>query len=182
MICSMRRSTALLLAIALLVAACGESTPSASAGSVSASVTQGRFSMTFTVERSTVRARDEVAGQASVSILAPVAATVTGSGNLVAYEFTEIGGAGRHVVPVFDLSCVPHQVTSGSPTVLPIIKTGAVVEGPDAAWYRDFLTNPVVQLPAGDWDITAIAQFFDGRDCTGQRLDMRATVRVHVIG
>lgn len=179
MISAMRRPTVLLL-IAVLVGACGESTPSASAAPASASVTQGRFSLTFTIDRSTVRARDEIVGRASVALLAPGAATVTGPGTFVGFEFAEVGGNGRRVVPVFDGVCAPHQVTSGSPTVLPIMKTGAVVEGPDAAWYRDFLTDPAVKLPAGDWDITAIAQFFDGRSCAGQRIDMRATVRVHV--
>lgn len=176
----MRRSPAILLVVAVLVSACGESAPKASPVPASASVTQGRFSLTFTIDRSTVRAREEIVGRASVGLLAPGAATVTGPGTFVGFEFTEIGGNGRHVEPVWDGVCGPHQVTSGSPTVLPIIKSGAVVDGPDAAWYRDFLTDPVVKLPAGDWDITAIAQFFDGRGCAGQRIDMRAAVRVHV--
>lgn len=185
MISPMRRSSAVQLVVALLVvaslvAACGGSAPSASAGPASASVTQGRFTLTFTIERTNVRARDEIVGRASVALLAPGAATVTGAGTFIGYEFTEVGGKGRHVEPGFDLACAPHQVTSGSPTELPIIKSGAVVEGPDAAWYRDFLADPVVKLPAGDWDVTAIAQFFDGRSCAGQHLDMRATVRVHV--
>jgi hypothetical protein len=185
MISPMRRLPAVhflvaLLVVASLVAACGESAPSASAGPASASVTQGRFTLTFTLERATVRARDEIVGHASVALLAPGAATVTGAGTFVGYEFTEVGGKARHVEPVFDLTCAPHQVTSGSPTELPIIKSGAWVDGPDAAWYRDFFADPAVKLPAGDWDITAIAQFYDGRSCAGQHLDMRATVRVHV--
>jgi hypothetical protein len=168
------------LVLALVLVGCGSGDTPSPAGPATSSVTQGRFTLSFTVAESSVRSRDEITGTAQLALVAPGGATFSGPGTLIGFEFSEVGGNRRHVVPVFDEVCAPHRVTSTSPLQSPIVKSGAVVEGPDAAWYRQFLTDPTVTLPAGDWDITATAGFFDGQNCTGQRLDMRATVRVHV--
>ena len=164
----------------LVAAGCGSDPSSSPAGPASASDTQGRFTLTFTVTQSSVRSSDQITGTARLALLTPGGVTFSGPDTLIGFEFSEVGGSRRHVVPVFDAVCAPHRVTSTSSLDSPIVKSGAVVEGPDANWYRQFLSDPVVKLPAGDWDITALAGFFDGQSCTGQRLDMRATVRVHV--
>jgi hypothetical protein len=55
------------------------------------------------------------------------------------------------------------------------------VEGDaNAAFVRAFLEGEGTHLPAGTWDITAIAGFVDGRACSGQPHKTRATVRVTV--
>lgn len=179
MIPPMARLLTLVLALVLVGCGSGDATPSA-AGPATSSVTQGRFTLSFTVAQSSVRSRDEITGTAQLALIAPGGATFSGPGTLIGFEFSEVGGNRRHVVPVFDADCSPHRVTSTSPLDSPIVKTGSVVEGPDAAWYRQFLADQAVKLPAGDWDIAATASFFDGQSCTGQHLDMRATVRVHV--
>lgn len=169
------------IVLALVLAACGSGGPTPSpAGPASSSVTQGRFTLSFTVAQSTVGSRDEITGTAKLALIAPGGATFSGSGTLIGFEFSEIGGNHRHVVPLFDLACSPHRVTGNTPLTSPIVKSGSVVEGPDADWYRKFLADSAVTLPAGDWDIAATAAFFDGQNCTGQHLDMRASVRVHV--
>lgn len=168
------------LALAAILAACGSSTPDATGAPAAASTTQGRFALSFAVERATVGREEAIAAAATLTLLAPGGATFSGSNTLVGFEFAEVGGKGRHVVPVSDDVCAPHRLTTKTPVVVPIAKSGAVVEGPDADWYRSFLTDPLVHLPAGDWDITALAQFHDGQACTGQKIDMRVTVRVHV--
>jgi hypothetical protein len=172
----------LLVVLAALVVGCGPSPESIGSPSpASTTVTQGRFVLSFTIAQATVRSRDEISGTARLSLLGPGGATITGSGSLFMFEFSEVGGNGRHVVPVNDAVCAPHRVTSTTPLDSPILKSGGVLPGPDSQWYLEFLRGPKVQLPAGDWDITSIALFYDGRDCAGQYLDMRATVRVHVI-
>ncbi|MBI2781204.1 MAG: hypothetical protein HYX55_05355 [Chloroflexi bacterium] len=168
------------LALVAVLAACGGDAPTATAGPAAASTTQGRFALSFAIERSTVSQSAAIAGAATLTLLAPGGATFSGSSTLVGFEFAEVGGKARHVVPVWDDVCAPHRLTTNTPIVVPIAKSGTVVEGPDAAWYRTFLTDPLVHLPSGDWDITALAQFFDGQNCVGQKLDMRVTVRVHV--
>lgn len=175
-----RRSAALLLV--LLVSACGnQSTPLGSPNPISTTTTQGRFVMVFTIDRTTVHPTDAISGATSLTLLTPGAATVTGSSNLAIFEFTEVGGSGRHVVPIRPSDCAPQQVASREPLVTPIAKSGSVPAGPDADWYTQFFADPVVHLPKGDWDITAIADFFDGQGCSGAHYDLQATVRVHVI-
>jgi hypothetical protein len=172
------------LIFALLLAACGprQTTPAdVTPDPASTTTTQGRFAASFTIDRVTVRPGDEVRGSATLSLLTPGGATITGSSDLFAFEFTEVGGEGRHVIPVRVSDCGTQLVTSTAPIVTQILKSGAVVDGPNADWYRQFLQDPVVHLPKGEWDVTASAMFFDGQACTGQNLDMRATIRVHVI-
>jgi hypothetical protein len=175
---AMARRLALLLA--LIVAGCGAGASASPAGPATGTVTQGRFTLTFTVDQSSVRSHDDVTGTARLALIAPGGATFSGPSTLIGFEFSEVAGTHRHVVPAVDTDCAPHRVTVNTPIDSPIAKTGSVVEGPDADWYRRFLADAGVKLPAGDWDITASAAFFDGQNCTGQRLDMRATVRVHV--
>jgi hypothetical protein len=175
-----RRSAALLLV--LLVSACGnQATPLGSPDPISTTTTQGRFVLVFTIDRTTVHPTDAISGASKVMLLTPGAATVTGSSNLVVFEFTEVGGSGRDVVPIRSSDCQPQQVASKEPLVTPITKSGTVPAGPDADWYTQFLADPVVHLPKGDWDITAIADFYDGLGCSGAHYDLQATVRVHVI-
>jgi hypothetical protein len=177
----MRRS--LVLLIALVVGACGGGgTPLGTPDPATSTVTQGRFALAFAIERGTVRPTDVVVGAATLTLLTPGGATVTGSSDMVTFEFAEVGGAGRDVVPAAPSDCAPHVVTSSGGVVTPIAKSGAVVDGPNADWYRQFLQDPLVHLPAGDWDITAIATFIDGKGCSGAPYDLRATVRVHVTG
>jgi hypothetical protein len=174
-----RRSLALV--IAFVVGACGGgSTPLGTPDPATATTIQGKFALALSVDRATVHPSDTVAGTATLTLLSPGSATVTGSSVMVGFEFAEVGGAGRDVVPAAPLDCAVHFVASGGGIVTPIAKTGAVVDGPNADWYRRFLADPVVHLPGGDWDITAIATFFDGRGCAGQPYDLRTTVRVHV--
>ncbi|MEO5704183.1 MAG: hypothetical protein ABIZ52_06335 [Candidatus Limnocylindrales bacterium] len=168
-----------ILVLALILGACG-SAPAATSAPVAASSTSGKFVLSFTIERGTVRPKDAIVGTATLSLRAPGGATITGSGTLFGFEFSEIGGSHRHVQPVSDGVCAPHRLTSTSPLSSEILKTGAVIEGPDAAWYREFLSGPGVLLPTGDWDITVTSTFFDGEACAGQKVDMRTTVRVHV--
>lgn len=178
-----RRGFGLVLAFALL--GCGPSDvtpPEVSPDPATASMTAGRFVLDFTIDRATVRPRDNVTGLARLSLLGPVGVTVTGSSTTFGFEFFEVGGAHRHVVPVFDADCAPHRLTPNGPLETKILKTGSVPAGdPNAAWYRDFLTGQVVNLPVGEWDVTVSTSFFDGQGCAGPPVDLRATVRVHVI-
>jgi hypothetical protein len=177
----MRRSVAFVLALA--VGACGGgSAPLGTPDPATTTTTQGGFALAFTIDRATVHPGDAVGGSATLTLLTPGNATVTGSTDIVAFEFAEVGGAGRDVVPASPSDCAVHFVTSSGGVVTPMAKSGAVVDGPNADWYRQFLADPLVHLPAGDWDITAIATFFDGRNCVGQPYDLRTTVRVHVTG
>lgn len=172
----------LVLVLALIVSACGGSSALGTPDPATSTVTQGKFALTFTIDRATVHPTDSVTGAATLTLLAPGTDTFSGPSALVNFEFAEVGGAGRDVVPVIAQDCTVHAVASQEGIVTQIAKSGSVVDGPNADWYRQFLADPLVHLPAGDWDITAIAGFVDGRGCSGQSYDMRVTIRVHVIG
>jgi hypothetical protein len=176
---SMKRAAILLLA--LILAACGSAPVASTFVPVTASSTSGKFVLSFSIERGTVRPNEAIVGIATLSLLGPGGATITGSGTLFGFEFSEIGGSGRHVEPVNDAVCAPHRLTSTSPLSSEILKSGAILDGPNAAWYREFLTDPLVHLPKGDWDITVTSTFFDAEGCSGPKFDLRTTVRVHVI-
>ena len=76
---------------------------------------------------------------------------------------------------------VPYWNGATYRRILRSILLGAVVDGPNADWYRQFLQDPSVHLPTGEWDLTASTAFFDGQGCSGPRFDMQVTVRVHVL-
>ncbi|HEX7950543.1 MAG TPA: hypothetical protein VF494_09355, partial [Candidatus Limnocylindrales bacterium] len=105
---------------------------------------------------------------------------VAGNGP-IEFIFREVDGD-RNIGPAWDTVCASAQLGADSPIVRSIRKSGGYSDDqPDAAFYRSFFADPLVRLPAGDWDITAIAEFMDGRDCriAGQ-VSMQATIRVHI--
>src|ERR1041385_9269975 len=127
----------LALVLACLVAACGggQTTPNSTPVPATSTSAQGRFLLTFTIDRTTVVPTDAVTGTASVTLLQPGSATITGSSTVILFEFQEVGGAGRVVIPARTAECAVQVVAEGG-IVSPIVKSGAVPDGPDADWYR----------------------------------------------
>jgi len=171
----------------LVVSGCGpgDTTPAdVTPDPQSTSVNAGRFQLAFTVDRTTLRSGDDITGTAELRMLVPgVSGAISGPGDTIAFEFVEIGGQNRRVLPAIDTGCSPHQLGSDTPTTTELYKSGAPEPGdPNAGWVTDFLRGSDIHLPAGDWDITAVATFVDGRQCQGQQLAMRATIRVRVTG
>jgi hypothetical protein len=63
----------------------------------------------------------------------------------------------------------------------PIFKSGGYSgDAPPSDFNRSFLEDRVVRLPAGDWTITAVANFVDGEGCSGASYTLKAAVLVHV--
>ena len=179
----MRRGILLVLVPALFVAACGSATSEGTPDPQTATVVDGRFELRFTVDRVTLKPEDDITGTAELRMNAGGSGALSGSSQLFGFEFAEVGGEHRIVTPVYTADCAPHQVGSDSPLTTPIVKSGGTVgDGPNDAFVRDFLEGRAIHLPAGQWDITAIAGFIDGRSCSGQPHTIRATVRVTVAG
>jgi hypothetical protein len=169
----------MLLALMALVAACGPSTvthadvtPDPASGSKIA----GRYLLTFTIDRTTLRTGDNITGSASLSLIAGGSGAFSGSSDAVTFAFVEVGGQNRAVTPVYPADCAPHQIGKDSALTTPIFKSGASNGG----FAAEFLRGDDIHLPAGEWDITATTDFFDGRSCTGQRHMINLTIRVHV--
>ena len=172
--------------IALVAAGCG--TANTTAADVTpdprtATALDGRFEVRFTVDRTTLRPGDNITGRAELWLKAGGSGVLSGSSDLFGFEFVEVGGQQRAVAPVLSTDCSPHQVGADDPLTSPIVKSGGVVDGnPNAAFVRQFLEGAEIHLPAGQWDITAVAGFVDGRACSGLHHAIRATVRVTVNG
>ncbi len=170
--------------LVLLVAACGPGTTTAAdvtPDPQTATAIAGRFEVRFTVDRTTLRTGDNVSGTAELWLKAGGSGMLSGSSDLFSFEFVEVGGQNRVVLPVVSSDCSPHQVGADRPLTSPIMKSGGVPDGnANADFVRQFLAGPEIHLPTGTWDITAVAGFVDGRACAGMGHAIRATVRVTV--
>jgi hypothetical protein len=173
------------MALALGAAACGPGTTTpadVTPDPQTVSTVDGRFELRFTVDRATLRSGDNITGTAELWMRAGSTGALSGSSELFGFEFAEVGGQHRGVTPVFPSDCSPHQVGSDAPLTSPIVKSGATGGGANDPFITEFLRGREVHLPAGDWDITAIAGFHEGRSCSGLLHSVRATVRVRVNG
>lgn len=147
-----------------------------------ASAIDGRFEVRLTVNRTTLKPGDNVAGTAELWLKAGGSGVLSGSSQLFSFEFVEVGGQQRSVVPVLDSDCSPHQLGTETPLTSPIYKSGAPGDGANGDFVRQFLQGDTINLPAGTWDITAVAGFSEGRSCGGLPHRIRSTVRVTVNG
>ena len=173
-----------LLALAAAVVACGPATTTpadVTPDPQTVTTLDGRFEVRFTVTRTTLRTGDNIAGTAELWLKAGGSGVLSGSSDLFGFEFAEVGGQNRVVVPVVSGDCSPHQVGSDRPLTSPIVKSGGVPAGnANADFVRQFLEGPEIHLPVGTWDISAVAGFVDGRACSGLPHSIRAMVRVTV--
>lgn len=175
----------LLVVLLLAAAGCGSSGPTippeAPRGPVTETAIDGRFQVSFTIDRGVVESDEAITGTAKLELAVPGGVTLTGSDQLFGFDFLEVGGEGRQVAPVRGLGCASHRLTGNTPIVSPIVKTGGGTGGgPHDAFITDFLKGPDVVLPKGTWDISAIAFFIDGQACQGAQHMVAATVRVYV--
>jgi hypothetical protein len=175
-----------LAVLGALVVACGgqpaqPTEPSQPEGPVRAVDTQAPFQLVFSLPSTTFTAGEAIEGEAMLSLTAPGAVELGGSGGgLLGFEFREVGGR-RHIEPAWMADCVPHRLADDRPIVSGITKSGGFsADDPEAAFYRAFFADPLVRLPAGEWEISAIASIVEGADCSGPAGSLRASIRVTV--
>ena len=178
----MRRLVA--IAVLVVVAGCAPAATPTSSPSPAAE-TDGLFRLELALPRHDWRVEDAITGTATLSYTGATLTTIYGSGSgVIVFAYAEVGGT-RRVDPVWTADCGPHSLGPAAPITADLSKSGGVSgTEPDAAFLRTFLlTDPeVIRLPAGTWDITAVAQFLDGADCSGGSHAMKATVRITVGG
>jgi hypothetical protein len=175
------------LAFGLVLGACAGPTPPSSAASLpagpaqSASDIQGPFRLTFELPRTTFRAGEAIEGRAALGVIggAAVAFGSSGGGPFV-FSFAEINGR-RSMGGAMTADCAPYRLEPVRPMTSGITKSGGFSnDDPEAAFYRAFLSNPIVSLPAGDWRITAGASLVEGEGCSGASRNLAAPIVVHV--
>jgi hypothetical protein len=190
----------LMVALALLLAACGGPVPTPGAspdalpgataplpsdppsgGEPQASDTSGPFQLTFVLPRTTWSSEEAITGKAVLSLTEGRATAISGPGRgLLAFAFREVGGT-HEMGPGWTMDCASHPLAAGQPIESGITKSGGFTdEQPDAGFYRSFFWDPLVHLPAGTWDITATTEFSEGAGCSGARHALSATIRVLV--
>jgi hypothetical protein len=143
---------------------------------------QGLYSLVFELPQTDWHTTDSITGTATLSFLGAARLDyVAWGGQPLLFSFDEVGGS-RHVIGTyFSNNCPGNHLDPGKPFSSPIVRSGSyTTNGPDSDFYRSFLHDPLLHLPAGDWTITAVASFAEGDGCSDIRQMLKAAVTVHV--
>ena len=152
-----------------------------SGGCPSSLSTEGVYKLELVLPHLSWKVGEPISGTAILSVTNSLPTKVAGAAELIAFAFDEVGGT-RHVAPAWDQSCVQYPLDPATPRTVALGKSG-VIEGtePDVDFLRSFFADPQIHLPAGTWDVTAIASFSEG-GCGAPTHTIEATVRIHVTG
>lgn len=83
--------------------------------------------------------------------------------------------------PGWDEPCVRHELQRREPLGVPYEKSAAWSDDdPDGVFYRDWVQDPELRLPAGTWLITAYSEFAVGSDCAGPLVSLQASLLIVV--
>ena len=64
--------------------------------------------------------------------------------------------------------CRPHELAPGEPMRRPFAKSGSwSADDPSAEFYEAYFRDPLLRLPPGRWEITAVTGFTAGGDDCG---------------
>lgn len=84
--------------------------------------------------------------------------------------------------PVQTLDCTRYAIDVDTPIVSDIRKSGAFDgDDPNHDFYIRWFHDPELHLPPGEWQIRAIAEFYEGTECEGAHRAMGATVELQVV-
>lgn len=140
--------------------------PAAAPGPVTVSVTRDGYRLVLTMPTTTVPGSEPVTGEAVLTTVDGREADIAGSGGgVIGFAYREIGGT-RSMDGPMTADCAPHRIPAGAGLHRALYPSAAWTEDdPNAAFYRAFTQNPEIRLPAGAWQITAVAVFM-GAGCT----------------
>lgn len=173
----------LLVALLLVLAACGPSPtalPSGQAEAVIAFEEQGLFRLELELPKATYAAREPIEGIARLRFAGPGVVEVAGSGSgLIGFTLFDVErnrGLGYSMTG----DCASYDLDAAKPHTVALVKSGAFERNnPEHAWIEAFLSDPVYRLPAGTYDIGADASFL-GSGCEQPTTELSASVRITV--
>jgi hypothetical protein len=178
------------LALSLVLGGCSGNAPTTSPAPTSPTVAvpiraetvQGRYRLSFELPRSTWKAGEPIDGVATLALVNGPGVDLGGSaGGLFVFDFAAVDGS-HHVQPGADAACAPYRLEQERPMSSSIKKSGGFSpDEPDAPFYRAFFRDPIVRLPAGEWRITAIVWFVEGRGCAGQSRTIQVPLTAHIV-
>jgi hypothetical protein len=144
-----------------------------------ASTTDGSFKLELTLPHLAWKTGDPIGGSADLELTGSEPATISGPAEIIAFAYAEVGGT-REVEPIWDQSCKVVPLDPATPLRVALSKSGAVTAtGGDAVFQSLFLADPEIRLPAGTWDISAIAMFSEA-GCAGPTRTIRTTLQITV--
>ncbi len=163
------------LALGLLLVACTEAEPSnpPSTGPheaqppVEARTHDEVFELVLRLPRLVWTEGEPIEAEATLTYRGPQPALrVFGSGSgLVLFALAQVDGV-LQVGPAATADCVPRILERGVPLVVPYEKSGGFsATDPNAAWYRAFFADPLLRLPEGRWELSALAEGYTGAGC-----------------
>ena len=181
----MRQLLAPTLGCLVALAACSSApfgpTPAPSVPGAHTADLQAPYLLTLELPTATWKADQPITGLATLVLVQGNGVDLGGSGGgLLFFEYASVDGA-HHVEGAMTADCRAYRLEPGAPMTAPLSRSGGFYpEQPDFEFNRAFLTAPDVRLPAGDWKISAVADFVEGQGCSGASRTIRATVTIHV--
>ena len=140
--------------------------------------TSGPFKLELVLPRVDWKSDEPLTGTVTLSYAGPQPTTIWGSSDFLNFAYAEVGGP-HQVEPAGRADCRRQNIDAATPISAGLSKSGGFSEeDPDVDFLRSFLTAPDVRLPAGTWDVTAVADFNEGDRCAAGGRSMKATVRV----
>ncbi len=170
-----------LLLSALSLSACSPGDPG-QPPRVAAVDRDGPFSLTMTVERTQYRVDEPIDAVATFAYAGPKAwEELSGSGSgPILFGIEQSDGPIDNGFWQHD-DCKRHVLERDGPLVQGFQKGAAFgASDPMADFWRDYVAEPDLRLPAGHYRLTALVELIVGRGCDGPPLDLRASVEVTV--
>lgn len=141
------------------------------------------FRLVFEMDSTTVPAGAPIRGWATLELVETetrVVDVVVPANGPFGFRLQEVGGP-RQEDPLWATECdYNYGLGPASPLLAPLRKSGWFDPSDPDADLREFLEGREMVLPAGEWDITAVALFDRGFDCDGPEQRLEATIRVTV--
>jgi hypothetical protein len=155
-----------------------------SAPPVSAEATEGDFRLELDVQQERYRAGQPVIADITLSYLGDeTSVDLWGSGlGVVGSRLRQLDGSIEHGWAT-TTDCRPHPITPGEPLHKPFAKSGSFSpDEPLAEFYEAYFADPLLRLPPGRWELTAVTGFtVGGGDCgEGPSIDLEVSVEVVV--
>jgi hypothetical protein len=148
-------------------------------GPVSAIERSGDFTLTITVSRSEYTEGEPIEVDAAFTYDGPQGLIeVTGATSLLGFRIEQQDGEIRNG-PTWEKACNRYEMKAGVPVVVDFTKSGGYSNSaPDADFWRNYFSDPLLRLPPGIWRIFAIAQF--GQQGCGSETELAASIVINV--
>jgi hypothetical protein len=176
----------LVIAILIVASGCGapletsETPPSL--GPLEGEAREAGFRLSVRAEEGRVRTGDEIHVTATFGHDRDRDVTLSGSGSgVVFFSVTRVEDGLTSGPPAHTDDCVIHVIPAGEPVTVPFAKSGGFSpEDPNADFLALYFSDLALSLPAGTWRIEATSSARVGEGCTGDLLELAASVEVRV--